>query len=42
MEFAVGRGSQRSIARAFNELEPAGTHWHKYKWIGGGGGVLSM
>jgi len=42
MEFAVGRGSQRSIARAFNELEPAGTHWHKYKWIGGAGCYLLM
>ncbi len=42
MEFAVGRGSQRSIARAFNELEPAGTHWHKYKWVGGAGCYLLM
>ena len=42
MEFAVGRGSQRSIARAFNVLEPAGTHWHKYKWIGGAGCYLLM
>ncbi|MEC4176689.1 sodium-dependent transporter [Adlercreutzia sp. R7] len=42
MEFAVGRGSQRSIARAFNVLEPAGTHWHKYKWVGGAGCYLLM
>ena len=42
MEFAVGRGSQSSIARAFNRLEPAGTHWHKYKWIGGAGNYLLM
>lgn len=33
MEFAVGRGSQSSIARAFNRLEPPATHWHKYKWL---------
>ena len=25
MEFAVGRGSQKSIAKSFNELEPKGT-----------------
>ena len=42
MEFAVGRGSQSSIARAFNRLEPAGTHWHKYKWIGIAGCYLLM
>ena len=42
MEFAVGRGSQRSIARAFNVLEPAGTHWHKYKWVGIAGCYLLM
>lgn len=42
MEFAVGRGSQRSIARAFNVLEPAGIHWHKYKWVGIAGCYLLM
>lgn len=42
MEFAVGRGSQRSIARAFNVLEPAGTHWHNYKWVGIAGCYLLM
>ena len=36
------RGSQRSIARAFNVLEPAGTHWHKYKWVGIAGCYLLM
>ena len=34
MEFAVGRASQRSIARAFNILEPEGSKWHIFKWIG--------
>ena len=34
MEFAVGRGSQRSIARAFNVLEPKGSKWHVFKWFG--------
>ena len=42
MEFAVGRGSQSSIARAFNRLEPPATHWHKYKWLGIGGCYLLM
>lgn len=34
MEFAVGRGSQKSIARAFNVLEPKGSVWHRFKWVG--------
>ncbi|MCI9129531.1 MAG: sodium-dependent transporter [Eggerthellaceae bacterium] len=34
MEFAVGRASRKGIARAFNVLEPAGTKWHRFKWIG--------
>lgn len=34
MEFAVGRGSQKSIARAFDVLEPKGSKWHLFKWIG--------
>lgn len=28
MEFSVGRASQRSAARSFHVLEPAGTKWH--------------
>ena len=42
MEFAVGRGSQRSIARAFDELEPAGSKWHVFKWVGLAGNYLLM
>ena len=42
MEFAVGRGSQRSIARAFDELEPEGSKWHVFKWIGLAGNYLLM
>ncbi len=34
MEFAVGRASRKSVARAFDVLEPKGTHWHKFKWVG--------
>ena len=33
MEFAVGRGSQKSTGRAFDVLEPAGSKWHYAKWI---------
>lgn len=36
MEFAVGRGSQKSAALSFDELEPKGTKWHWYKWGGYG------
>ncbi len=42
MEFAVGRASQRSIGRAFNELEPAGTKWHRFKWVGIAGNYLLL
>ena len=33
MEFAVGRGSQRSSARAYDVLEPEGKKWHRVKWF---------
>ncbi|NLD30296.1 MAG: sodium-dependent transporter, partial [Clostridiales bacterium] len=32
-EFAIGRGSQRSAARAYDVLEPKGTKWHWYSWL---------
>ena len=32
-EFAVGRGSQLGMGKAFEKLEPKGTKWHKLKWI---------
>lgn len=32
-EFAVGRGSQLGMGRAFEKLEPKGTKWHNLKWI---------
>lgn len=41
-EFAIGRGSGKSIAKAFEELEHKGTHWHKYKWFGIAGNYLLM
>ena len=33
MEFAIGRGSQKSLARAFDVLEPEGKKWHRAKWL---------
>ena len=41
-ELACGRASQRSIARSFDVLEPPGTKWHWYKWIGMVGNYLLM
>ena len=42
MEFAVGRASQKGIARSFDELEPAGTKWHRFKWPALAGNYLLM
>lgn len=42
MEFAVGRGSQKSIARSFDVLEPKGTKWHWYSFFGIAGNYLLM
>ena len=42
MEFAVGRGSQKGIAKAFDALEPEGSKWHIYKWIAIAGNALLM
>lgn len=42
MEFSVGRASRKSIARSFNELEPAGSKWHIHKYFGMGGNYLLM
>ena len=42
MELAVGRGSQRSIARSFDVLEPKGSKWHCYRWVGFAGNYLLM
>lgn len=39
-EFGVGRASQKSIATGLNILEPKGTNWHKYRFIGMGGNYL--
>ena len=33
-EFTIGRGSKRSVALAFDQIEPEGTSWHNMKYIG--------
>ena len=42
MEFAVGRASQKSCAKSFEILEPKGSKWHWYSWLGFGGCYLLM
>ncbi len=42
MEFSVGRASQRSVATAFNELEPKGTKWHWFRYVAMGGNFILM
>lgn len=41
-EYAVGRGSQRGPARAFERLEQSGTKWHGFKWFAILGNYLLM
>lgn len=41
-EFAVGRGSKRSIALSFSMLETEKSHWHRFKWFGIAGNYLLM
>ena len=42
MEFAVGRASQKSAARAYDLLEPKGSKWHFAKWLSYCGCMLLM
>ncbi len=42
MEFAVGRASQQSVARSFDELEPKGSKWHLHKYTALIGNYLLM
>ncbi len=42
MEFAVGRGSGKSTARAFDILEPKGGKWHNFKWVSLAGNYLLL
>ena len=42
MEFSVGRASRKSIADSFRVLEPKGTKWHLFGWIGMAGNYILM
>ncbi len=42
MEFSVGRASQKSISASFETLEPKGTKWHYYGWVGTIGNYILM
>ncbi len=42
MEFSVGRASQKSVARSFQELEPKGSKWHFHGYIAVAGNYLLM
>lgn len=42
MEFAVGRAAQKSVAKAFDTLEPKGTKWHLNKYFSLAGNYLLM
>lgn len=41
-EFAVGRGSKRSVATSFAVLEPKGTKWHLFGYFAMAGNYLLM
>ena len=42
MELSVGRASQKSVAKSFDELEPRGSKWHWYKFGAIAGNYLLM
>ncbi len=42
IEFSVGRASRKSIADSFRVLEPKGTKWHWFGWVGMAGNYLLM
>ena len=42
MEFALGRASQKSPAKIFNELEPKGSKWHWYGIVALIGNIILM
>lgn len=41
-EFAIGRKSRKSIVKAFDELEPENTRWHRFGKFGIAGNYLLM
>ncbi len=42
MEFAMGRASQKSMAKSYEALEPKGTKWHWHKYFAIAGNYLLM
>ena len=42
MEFSLGRASQKSPAKMYKELEPAGTKWHWHSYAAVAGNYLLM
>ncbi len=42
MEFSVGRGSRKSVATSFKELEPKGMKWHWFGYFAIAGNYLLM
>ncbi len=42
MEFAMGRASQKSIAKSYDVLEPKGSKWHIHKYFAVAGNFLLM
>lgn len=42
MEFAMGRASQKSIAKSYEALEPKGSKWHIHKYFAIAGNYLLM
>jgi len=41
-EFAIGRGSGKSLGRAFQELQPKGSKWHLFGYFGMAGNYMLM
>lgn len=42
MEFSVGRASRKSIAESFKQLQPEGTKWHLWGYVGAIGNYILM
>lgn len=42
MEFAMGRASQKSMAKSYEVLEPKGTKWHIHKYFAIAGNYILM
>ena len=39
-EYAIGRGSNKSLGSAFKMLSPEGTRWHHFRWVAYAGNYL--